>query len=64
MPNAACPSQMAVVRVWRKPVNVKTPELDAQGRARMYLKDFKEAAKKPVEVTAFAATLSTTPGCN
>lgn len=63
VPNAACPSQVAVVRVWRKPVAVKTPQLDAQGRARMYLKDAKEAAGTSAEVTAFAAAVSVEGKC-
>ena len=32
VPNAGCPTQLAVVRVWRKPADVAPPELDAQGR--------------------------------
>lgn len=46
VPNAACPSQLAVVRVWRKPVNVAPPTLDEQGRSRIYLQDAREQAKK------------------
>jgi len=46
VPNAACPSQLAVVRVWRKPVEVAPPKLDAQGRARIYLGDAHEQAKQ------------------
>ena len=45
VPSAACPSQQAVVRVWRKPADAAPPELDAQGRSRIYLKDATEAAK-------------------
>lgn len=45
IPNAACPSQLAVVRVWRKPVNVAPPKLDEQGRSRIYLEDAREQAK-------------------
>ena len=30
VPNAACPSQLAVVRVWRKPVDAAPPNLDAK----------------------------------
>ena len=44
VPNAACPSQQAVVHVWRKPVD-KTPKLDGQGQARIYLKDSSDKAK-------------------
>jgi len=63
VPNGACPSQRAVVQIWRKPVAVNTPELDAQGRARMYLKDMKADAKKPADVTAFAAVMAVEGGC-
>lgn len=46
VPNAACPSQQAVVRVWRKPAAAAAaPTLDAQGRARIYLDDAKQAAE-------------------
>lgn len=45
VPNAACPSQLAVVRVWRKPGDAAPPALDAQGRARIYLKDAATQAK-------------------
>ncbi|GAB3103040.1 hypothetical protein [Lysobacter terrae] len=41
IPNAACPSQVAVVHVWRKPGDVAPPERDAQGRSRIYLQDAK-----------------------
>lgn len=46
IPNAACPTQLAVVRVWRKPVNAVPPKLDAQGRARIYLHDAKQQAQQ------------------
>ncbi len=46
IPNASCPTQLAVVRVWRKPVNVAPPKLDAQGRARIYLHDAKQQAQQ------------------
>lgn len=45
VPSAACPSLQAVVRVWRKPADVAPPQLDAQGRARIYLQDAGEQAK-------------------
>src|SRR3546814_12551345 len=38
VPSAACPSQRAVVRVWRKPV-VVGEERDGQGQARIYLEE-------------------------
>lgn len=44
VPNAACPTQRAVVRVWRKPADVAPPKLDAQGRARIYLDEQRLAA--------------------
>ena len=46
VPNAACPSQRAIVRVWRKPVAVAPPELDEQGRSRIYLQEAREQAKE------------------
>lgn len=60
VPNAACASQQAVVRIWRKEANVAPPKLDAQGRSRIYLKDGMDAAKAgnlaavPVYATAMA----------
>ncbi len=46
VPSAACPSRKAVVRVWRKPADASPPELDAQGRSRLYLKEMQAAAKQ------------------
>lgn len=46
VPNAACPSQQAVVRVWRKPGDIAPPKLDAQGRSRIYLHEANEQAKQ------------------
>lgn len=43
VPSAACPSQQAVVRIWHKPAGAGPPELDAQGRARIYLDESKRA---------------------
>ena len=59
VPNAACSSQQAVVRVWRLPAENK-PVLDGQGSARVYLQDAKEAAaagKKLPPVTMYAAEM-------
>ena len=58
VPNAACPSQQAVVRVWRLPAD-NTPKLDAQGSARVYLQESKEtaAAGKLPPVTMYAAEM-------
>lgn len=60
VPNAACPSQQAVVRVWRKPANVVPPKLDGQGQARLYLADekAKAAANQLAAVPMFAAAMS------
>ena len=61
VPEAACPSRQAVVRVWRKDIKVAPPKLDAQGRSRIYLKDSMDAARagdlKPIPVFAAAMTL-------
>lgn len=43
IPSAACPSQQAVVRVWRKPVD-NTLAKDGQGQARVYLEEAKQQA--------------------
>lgn len=59
VPNAACPSQQAVVRVWRLPADNK-PTRDGQGSTRVYLQDAKEAAaagKKLAAVTMYAAEM-------
>lgn len=45
IPNTTCPSQVAVVRVWRKPGGVAPPKLDAQGRSRIYLHEASEQAR-------------------
>ena len=37
VPSAACASQQAVVRIWRRPADATPPELDPQGRSRIYL---------------------------
>jgi len=60
VPSVACPSQQAVVRVWRKPADVAPPKLDAQGRSRIYLEESKQAAeaKKIPAVPMFAAAMS------
>ena len=60
VPSAACPSQQAVVKVWRKPATGTPPALDAQGRSRIYLKDATDAVKKngAPAVPMFAAAMS------
>lgn len=61
VPEAACPSRQAVVRVWRKDIKVAPPKLDAQGRSRIYLKESMDAARagdlKPIPVYAAAMTM-------
>ena len=61
VPSAACASQLAVVRIWRKDAKAQPPKLDAQGRSRIYLKDSMDAARagelKPIPVFAAAMTL-------
>ena len=59
VPSAACPTQQAVVRLWRKPLDAAPPALDAQGRSRIYLKDATDAAKaKAPVVPMFAAAMA------
>lgn len=43
VPSVECPSQQAVVRVWRKPVD-QAVELDGQGQSRIYVGEAKQAA--------------------
>ncbi|MCE7033529.1 hypothetical protein LY625_13050 [Lysobacter sp. GX 14042] len=59
VPSAGCPAQKAVVRVWRHPGGATPPQLDAQGRARIYLDEGRQASQagRLAAVTAFAATL-------
>lgn len=59
IPNAACPAQQAVIRVWRKPVN-SAPQLDGEGRPRIYLEDAKRqaAAGKIAPLPQYAAVLA------
>lgn len=45
VPNADCPGQQAVVRVWRKPADAAPLRPDAQGRPRIYLDDAKRRAE-------------------
>ena len=58
VPNATCPAQQAVVRVWRLAVN-NAQALDGQGQSRIYLEEAKKqaAAGKIPQVTMFAAQL-------
>lgn len=58
VPSAACPSQQAVVRVWRMPVE-QVPELDGQGQLRVYAADAKQAAgATKAAVPMYAAEMS------
>ncbi len=59
VPNAACPAQQAVVRVWRKPVEAK-PQLDGQGQSRIYLEEARQqaAAGKIAQVPMYAAKMA------
>ncbi len=58
VPSAACPSQQAVVRVWRKPVEVGQ-KLDGQGQSRIYLEEAKRTAAsgKIPPIPMFAAQM-------
>ena len=59
VPSASCPSQQAVVRVWRKPVDVGQ-KLDGQGQSRIYLEEAKKtaAAGKIPAIPMYAAAMS------
>ena len=57
--SAGCPTQQAVVRVWRKPVD-QMQKLDGQGQSRIYREESKQAAAagKIAAVPMFAAAMS------
>ncbi|TZF90917.1 hypothetical protein [Cognatilysobacter lacus] len=56
VPSKDCPGLQAVVEVWRKPTTASAPQLDAQGRARIYLKDAHNASQSaPAAYTAKVA---------
>ena len=59
IPNAACPAQVAAIRVWRKPAN-NAAQLDGEGRPRIYLEDAKRqaAAGKIAPLPQYAAVLT------
>ena len=59
VPAAGCPGQQAVVTVWRKPGQARAPELDAQGRARIYLGEARQRSTSGdlAAVDAYAAGL-------
>ena len=44
VPSTRCATQFAVVRVWRKAVDVAPPKLDAQGKSRLYLEQERQRA--------------------
>lgn len=44
VPSTQCATRFAVVRVWRKPVEVAPPALDAQGKSRLYLEEQRRRA--------------------
>ena len=58
IPNAACLSQQAVVRIWRKPVD-QAVERDGQGQLRVYAADAKQAGAvaKAATVPVYAAEM-------
>lgn len=60
VPSAACATQQAVVRVWRHPAAAVPPDLDKQGRARIYLKESiqKAKAKQLAPIPLYAASMS------
>lgn len=59
VPSAACPSQQAVVRIWRKPADAAPPGLDAQGRSRIYLKEAKARLQaQGADLPLYAAAMS------
>lgn len=64
VPNAACPRQVAVVRVWRKPAASPPLQPDAQGRPRIYLEEAKQqaAAGRLNALPQFAAVLTVEGG--
>ena len=64
VPNATCPKQVAVVRIWRKPAASAPLRPDAQGRPRIYLEDAKQqaAAGRLNALPQFAAVLTVEGG--
>ena len=60
VPSASCGTQLAVVRVWRKPANTVPPKLDSQGKSRIYLEEERKnaAANKLAAVSMFAAEMT------
>ena len=60
VPNASCGTQLAVVRVWRKPADAAPPKLDGQGKSRIYLDESRKLAEanKLAAVPMFAAAMA------
>ena len=46
IPHASCPGLTATVRIWRRTGDNAPPAGDAQGRARLYLQDEQQRAKR------------------
>ena len=57
VPSAACPSQQAVVRLWRSAAKAAPPKLDAQGRSRLYVKDSMEGKPNSAKVPTYAVEM-------
>jgi len=60
VPSASCGTQLAVVRVWRKPAGAAPTKLDGQGKSRIYLDESRKQAqaKQLAAVPMFAAQMS------
>jgi len=66
VPNAGCPAQQAVVKVWRKPAENQPPKLDGQGQSRIYLEEAKQqaASGKVAPVSMFTAQMTLDGTCH
>lgn len=60
IPDAACATQQAVVRVWRRPADATPPKLDGQGRSRIYLAESVAHAKARTlpAIASYAASMT------
>lgn len=64
VPSAACAGQSAMVEVWRLPGTAAPPELDAQGKARIYFKEGQQGQRPDTTgLQRYTATLETTGSC-
>ncbi|KGO98683.1 hypothetical protein [Novilysobacter defluvii] len=64
VPSAACADQTAMVEVWRLPGTAAPPELDAQGKARIYFKEGQQAQRPDTSrLQRYATTLRTVGTC-